>query len=222
MCNRETVFMKYKNLVVVALLSAGSLVSANPGFDDVLPNVRNFVSPLVSETSTFLKSNLPPVKTVLGSTLNDGDKALVVKNIKEAPAVVYGKIEGFLKNNPALGKASSLNAGFADLEAVDRLPNASNEGALKGKVEQAKNYFKAVFAPKPAAVVEQEKVKEKVSLLTQISENPGTTAALTAGTVIALYGSYKLIQYFDQKKARNIALAKRLEAQRKQSPVVFE
>ena len=72
-------------------------------------------------------------------------------------------------------------------------------------------------------LLRQEEVKvEEKSLLTRISENPGTTAALTAGTVVALYGSYKLIQYFDNKRARNIALKKRLKAQRMQASVVFE
>ena len=146
-----------------------------------------------------------------------------------------GSLENFLKDSPSARKAPVLNAGFADLEGFDSLPSVSNEGALQGKIEQAKNYAKSVTTPKPASAVEQGKVlspkpvaapeqeivKEK-SLFTQISENPGTTAALTAGTVIVLYGSYKLIQYFDQKKAKKIALAKRLKAQGMQSSVVFE
>ena len=93
--------------------------------------------------------------------------------------------------------------------------------AGKEKYQALKVWAKGVVTPKPAATVEQEKVKEK-SVLTEISENPGTTAALTAGTVVALYGSYKLIQYFDTKKAKKIALAKRLKAQKNQSSVVFE
>jgi hypothetical protein len=126
--------------------------------------------------------------------------------------------EAFLKKHPVVRNTSSFNGGFADLEAVDSLPSASNEGVVGGKIEQAKNYVKSLFAPQSAAAAEQE----KKSLLTQISENPGTTAALTAGTLVALYGSYKLIQYFDKKKAKNRALAKRLAIQKKQLPVVFE
>ena len=102
---------------------------------------------------------------------------------------------------------------------------------VKSTFESIKKNAISLFSPQPVAVLEQGKVPtpkqeeikiEEKSLLTQISENPGATAALTAGTVVALYGSYKLIQYFDNKRARNIALKKRLKAQRMQASVVFE
>ena len=235
--------MKRTFLSVVLLLATSASYSASPSIPEVPPvgadlglfferfSLRQAVSDFKVDVKAFLgKKSVDRPSDVdggfaglegVGSLPHAGAFPEIEKAATAHKALFIEKgkaADSALKASPALYNTPGLNGGFGDLESFDGLPSASHEGAIGTKVEQAQNYIKSLFAPKPAAAVEQK----RKSLLTQISENPGTTAALTAGTVVALYGSYKLIQYFDKKKARSAALAKRLKAQRMQSLVVFE
>ncbi len=204
--------MKYKNVMVVVLLSVGSVVFSVSPSSEVRPvgsEVRDFFAgPAVNDMAAIVSGGINDTAAVISAGITD------VKNHLE----VYNKkiIDGAVPNLGSTLTAKEQTAGVSK---------------VKSTFESIKKNAMSVFSPKPAAALEQGKVPtpkqeevkvEEKSLLTQISENPGTTAALTAGTVVALYGSYKLIQYFDNKRAKKIALAKRLKAQRMQQSVVFE
>lgn len=186
--------MKCKNVMITVLVSMGSLIHANPMFEDCLPNLGTSLSRLNSDFSAFIHGE--EVKGTCNS------------------------MEVFLKNFPAARQTPTLNGGFADLENIEALPA---EGILpandvaKGKIRQVGSYLKSLFSSKSVAANEQE----KKSFMTQIKENPGTAAAITAGSLFAFYTSYKLIEYFDHKKAKKIALQRRLKDSQVR-PVVFE
>jgi hypothetical protein len=175
-------------------------------YSDLKVDVRTTKSEAQQMIKNYIASDSGVIDTKLGQL-----KHLQAKDFPLASGALHKTVEG------------RFYIPGQDLFSVDNLNEDTGTGktafeAGKEKYQALKVWVNGVVTSQPA---EQEKVKEK-SLLTQISENPGTTAALTAGTVVALYGSYKLIQYFDRKKAKKIALARRLEAQRKQLSVVFE
>ncbi len=175
--------------------SAMDSLLEGPAFDPSGSSVPVFDSIFSSVSAFFASKPFNDKAAVIGAGITDAKNHLEVHNKKMIDGVV-----------PHFGSTFTVKE------------QAGYVSKVKLSFESIKKNVMSVFASKS---IEQEKVKEK-SLLVQISENPGTTAALTAGTVVAFYGSYKLIQYFDNKKAKNIALKKRLKAQRMQASVVFE
>ena len=195
--------MKYKNGMILVFCFATSASAMDSLLD------LSVFDPMDSSVSPFFE----------GGVVND-----TLAIVSGGVASVKNQLETHNKNIID-GVVPNFGSTFTVKEQTEGVSK------LKSIFESIKKNVTSLFSSQPAAVLEQGKVDtpnqeeakvEEKSLLTQISENPGTTAALTAGTVVAFYGSYKLIKYFDQKKAKKIALAKRLKAQRMQASVIFE
>jgi hypothetical protein len=204
--------MKFRNIMVAVVVGTSAFTYGNPG--------EQFLAPLVEKVSGFFRELCLPKSTLsLGSTFTTQE----LVSLKDKAPVEFGVLKETLKKeSPSLVSNMSHKTVEGRVYVPSQNPfgmdiNLDEDRGSTG-FETFKIWVKERFSSKPLAAAEQE----KKPWMDQIKENPGTTAAIAAGSVVALYGSYKLIQYFDQKKAKKIALAKRLKSAKARHSVVYE